>query len=119
MSDKMNPDDFDALKGSVVPPARDGARERALAAGMAAFAAQQQKNTVPTKGGALGARLRSIITSLKGNSIMDLRYPLGTAAVALLLLPLGYQLYSTTALTPGGTGPATTVDAEVVPARQA
>ncbi|WP_248305022.1 VWA domain-containing protein [Devosia sp. FKR38] len=140
MTDKMNPDEFDALKGGPVPAARDAARERALAAGMAAFAAQQQKKTVPTKGGALGARLRSIITSLKGNSIMDLRYPLGTAAVALLLLPLGYQLYSTTALTPGGTSPTTTVaakpaapekaddtsalvdkatEAEVVPAEQA
>ncbi len=33
---------------------------------------------------------------------MDTRlsYGLGTAAVALLLLPLGYQLYSTTAITP-------------------
>ena len=114
MSDKMNPDPFDALKSGQVPPAGDAARRRALAAGMAAFAAEQQKSTAPTKGDGFGARLRSIITSLKGNSIMDLRYPLGTAAVALLLLPLGYQLYSTTALTPGGAKPAKTVAATPV-----
>jgi hypothetical protein len=35
---------------------------------------------------------------------MDTRMSLGlgTAAVALLLLPLGYQLYTTTAITPPG-----------------
>jgi Ca-activated chloride channel family protein len=34
-----------------------------------------------------------------------LTYGLGTAAVALLLLPLGYQLYTTTAITPVGVPP--------------
>ena len=42
----------------------------------------------------------SIKEILKGLSIMDIRIPLGTTAVALLLLPLGYQLYSTTSMTP-------------------
>ena len=38
---------------------------------------------------------------------MDTRitYGLGTAAVALLLLPLGYQLYTSTAMTPIGVPP--------------
>ncbi|WP_375451420.1 von Willebrand factor type A domain-containing protein [uncultured Devosia sp.] len=31
---------------------------------------------------------------------MDMRLPIGTAAVALLLLPLGYQLYNSTAMSP-------------------
>ncbi|MHA6731865.1 vWA domain-containing protein [Devosia sp. A369] len=31
---------------------------------------------------------------------MDLRLPIGTAAIALLVLPLGYQLYTTTSMTP-------------------
>ncbi|WP_342780126.1 YfbK domain-containing protein [Devosia ginsengisoli] len=30
---------------------------------------------------------------------MDMRLPIGTAAIALLILPLGYQLYSTTSMT--------------------
>ncbi|MCR6671726.1 VWA domain-containing protein [Devosia ginsengisoli] len=30
---------------------------------------------------------------------MDMRLPIGTAAIALLVLPLGYQLYSTTSMT--------------------
>ncbi|MCS6760236.1 MAG: hypothetical protein MO852_15890, partial [Candidatus Devosia euplotis] len=47
-----------------------------------------------------GARLRTVITSLKGISIMDLRLPIGAAAIALLVLPLSYQLYSTTSMTP-------------------
>ena len=37
---------------------------------------------------------------------MDIRIPLGTAALALLLLPLGWQLYTSTTFTPprlGGT----------------
>src|SRR5690606_26574555 len=39
---------------------------------------------------------------IKGSWIMDTRVGLGlgTAALALLLLPLGYQLYTSTALTP-------------------
>ncbi|WP_299746241.1 VWA domain-containing protein [Devosia sp.] len=31
---------------------------------------------------------------------MDMRLPIGTAAIALLLLPLGYQLYNSTAMSP-------------------
>ncbi|HWU16756.1 MAG TPA: VWA domain-containing protein [Devosia sp.] len=32
---------------------------------------------------------------------MDMRLPIGTAAIALLVLPLGYQLYTSTSMTPG------------------
>ena len=97
MSDDMH-DPFDRLKGAAPPAPRDEARKRALASGMAAFEAAQ-KTTTATKGNSWGQRLTSIITSWKGKSIMDLRLPIGTAAVALLLLPLGYQLYSTTSMT--------------------
>src|SRR5690606_21355238 len=78
---------------------------RALAAAMLAFDAEQQKSAIPTKGKGWVARLRSIVP--QGNWIMDTRltYGLGTAAVALLLLPLGYQLYTTTAVTPLSTAP--------------
>ena len=98
MSDDMR-DPFDRLKGAAAPAPRDEARKRALASGMAAFAAAQEKSATATKGNRWGQRLTSIITSWKGKSIMDMRLPIGTAAVALLLLPLGYQLYSTTSMT--------------------
>ena len=38
---------------------------------------------------------------------MDMRLPIGTAAIALLVLPLGYQLYNSTALTPAANVPVT------------
>jgi len=99
MSDDKNPDILARLGGTAPPPPSAAARQRAIDAGQAAFAAQQQKSAGTAKGSGWGARLRTIITSLKGISIMDLRLPIGTAAIALLLLPLGYQLYSSTAMT--------------------
>jgi len=98
-NDDMN-DPFDKLKGSTTPDPRAAARQRALAAGMAAFEAAQKKTETAPQGNLWGQRLTSIITSLKGKSIMDLRLPIGTAAIALLVLPLGYQLYTTTSMTP-------------------
>ncbi len=98
MSDDMH-DPFDRLKGAATPAPRAEAKKRALASGMAAFAAAQEKSATATKGNHWGQRLTSIIHSWKGNKIMDMRLPIGTAAVALLLLPLGYQLYSTTSMT--------------------
>ncbi|ODT79505.1 MAG: hypothetical protein ABS76_20225 [Pelagibacterium sp. SCN 64-44] len=96
-------DPFDSLKAAVPPAPRGEARARALAASRAAFAAAQEneKNSAAPKGKAPGGRLMSIITSLRRISIMDMRLPIGTAAIALLLLPLGVQLYYSTALTPG------------------
>ena len=104
MSNDMHDDPFERLHGAKAPEAGSEARNRALAAGMAAFEAAQaegrKKSSEATQGTTLGHRLTSIITSLRGKTIMDMRLPIGTAAVALLLLPLGYQLYTTTSMTP-------------------
>ncbi|MGN6099988.1 MAG: VWA domain-containing protein, partial [Devosia sp.] len=51
----------------------------------------------------MAGRLKSVVSIFNGPWIMDTRrlIPAGTAVLALLILaPLGYQLYSTTALTP-------------------
>ena len=94
-------DPFETLRGTTPPPARPDARAAALAAARAAYDdAQAKKNAAPSKGNSAAWRLKSIIQSLKGFSIMDARIPLGTAAIALLLLPLGLQYYNSTALTP-------------------
>ena len=100
MSEKMHEDALQALKHAEALAPSAAARRRALAAAMLAFEAEQQKSAAPAKGRGWTARLRSIVP--QGNWIMDTRftYGLGTAAVALLLLPLGYQLYTTTAVTP-------------------
>jgi len=110
----MNDDRLNALKGIATPAPSDAARQRALDAAMLAFDAEQEKSTPAPQGETLAGRLRSVLTNLRGISIMDTRMSLGlgTAAVALLLLPLGYQLYTTTAITPFGTqvqAPAGTV----------
>lgn len=100
MSDHdMHDNPLNRLKDKAAPAPGETAKRRALAAGMAAFEAAQKKTDVQTKGSRWGQRLTSIITSWKGKSIMDMRLPIGTAAVALLLLPLGYQLYTTTTMT--------------------
>ncbi|MGV3575403.1 MAG: vWA domain-containing protein [Devosia sp.] len=94
------PDPFDTLGQSPVPKPRASAKAAALAAARAAYEeAEAKKNATSTQGSNRGRRHMSIKEILKGLSIMDIRIPLGTTAVALLLLPLGYQLYSTTAMT--------------------
>ena len=103
MSNDMQHDPLNRLKGAGVPDPRAAAKQRALAAGMEAFEATRKKSSPATQGNHWGQRLTSIITSWKGKTIMDMRLPIGTAAVALLLLPLGYQLYSTTSMTPADT----------------
>lgn len=93
------PDPFQSL-GQTPPPPRPDARLKAIAAAREAFAeAEAKKIKTVAKGSFGGRRLTSIISKLKGFSIMDMRIPVGTAAIALLVLPLGYQLYSTTAMT--------------------
>ncbi len=103
MSDDMH-DPFTGLSQAKAPAGNAEAKKRALAAAMAAFEAAQtetaNKSAEATKGNRKGSRLNSIITTLKGNWIMDMRLPIGTAAIALLVLPLGYQLYSSTSMTP-------------------
>jgi Ca-activated chloride channel family protein len=119
MSDDMHDDPFNKLKGATAPDPRAEARKRALAAGMAAFEAAkievEKKSVVAPQGNIWGQRLTSIITSLKGKSIMDMRIPIGTAAFALLILPLGYQLYTTTSMTPTHTPAVSTRPAPVEP----
>lgn len=95
------PDPLESLGKSPVPPPRSAARAAALAAARSAYAeAETEKATAPAKGFFRGRRLTSISSIFKGFSIMDMRIPLGSAAIALLVLPLGYQLYSSTAMTP-------------------
>lgn len=104
MSNDDMHDPFDQLADTSVPEPRAEARKRAMAAGMAAFEAakntEAKKSAPVPQGTHWRQRLTSIVTSLKGNWIMDMRLPIGTAAIALLVLPLGYQLYTTTSMTP-------------------
>jgi Ca-activated chloride channel family protein len=94
------PDPLKSLAEMPAPTPRAEARARALAAARTAYDESAAKDSEKApKGNPRTRRLTSITSILKGFSIMDMRIPLGTAAVALLVLPLGYQLYSTTALT--------------------
>ncbi len=105
MSFPEDTDPFARLHSAQVPAPRDEAREKALAAARTAFETSQaeaKKAEQATKGNPAGGRLKSIINSLKGISIMDMRIPVGTAAIALLVLPFGWQLYNSTALSPAG-----------------
>ncbi len=88
------------------PSATDAARQRALDAALLAFDAAAAdthgKARTPAKGTGTWARLSSIFADARRNWTMETRltYGFGTAAVMLLMLPLGYQLYTSTALTP-------------------
>ncbi|WP_328766035.1 von Willebrand factor type A domain-containing protein [Devosia aurantiaca] len=115
MSFPEDHDPFTDLRGAPQVPSED-ARQRALTAGQVAFeAAQKSAETAKERG--FGARLKSIITSLKRISIMEMRVPVATAAVALLLLPVGWQFYHSTALTPvGGAGQQLAVPEAELPA---
>jgi Ca-activated chloride channel family protein len=111
------PDDkLSMLQQTSIPAPSDAVRRRALDAAMAAFDAEQASQKAAAKGNPLAIRLRSIFHELKGKWTMDTRltYGLGTAAVALLLLPMGYQLYSTTAITPVNRPVTTTVTNQAV-----
>ena len=119
-----NHDDFDdklgALKGLNTPAPNEARRNQALDAAMLAFDAEQKR---ATQGNPLINRLSSMFANARRNFVMDnrLTYGLGTAAIALLLLPLGYQLYTSTAITPIGVPPATvstTADPVPVPAEK-
>jgi Ca-activated chloride channel homolog len=102
MSSDMSDDKLSQLRTFTTPSVTDAARSRALAAALNAFDAAQQESHRHPQGSQPGSRLKSIFHVLKGNWIMDSRFSLGlgTAAVALLMLPLGYQLYLSTAITP-------------------
>jgi Ca-activated chloride channel family protein len=103
MSFPEDTDPFESLKSAAPPSPRAEARARALAAARVAFEqaqAESKKTETTPKGSSAGGRLMSIITSWRRISIMDTRIPLGTFAIALLIVPLGIQLYNSTALTP-------------------
>lgn len=122
MSDNdMHDDPFNRLRSTTPPQPDAEAKKRAMTAAMAAFKATQKKSAPATQGSGWGRRLMSIFTSFKGKSIMDMRLPIGTAAIALLVLPLGYQLYTTTSMTQPqvavDTRPANAAPAEPVPAQ--
>jgi Ca-activated chloride channel family protein len=99
MSTEPNTDPLARLRTIEAPAPDAPAKARAIAAGVAAFDAARQSSRA-AQGKSWGERLRSIVPTFKGNWIMDMRIPVGTAAIALLVLPLGYQLYSTTSMTP-------------------
>ena len=102
------PDDkLKALAGLAMRAPSDAARQRALDMAMLAYDAAQKSGSVPAKGVEGAGRLRSMFDWLKGTWTMDTRlsYGFGTAAVALLLLPIGYQLYTSTAFSPLTTQP--------------
>ena len=98
----MSDDELKALMNARTPAPSDAARRRALDAALLAFDAEQKKSSDAAQGKGLGARLRSIVPLVMRDWTMNTRIGLGlgTAAVALLLLPLGYQLYTSTAITP-------------------
>jgi Ca-activated chloride channel family protein len=102
MSNEMSDDKLNALKNLRTPAPSEAARQRALEASLLAFDAEQKKSASAAQGTGWDARLRSIVTTFARTWTMDTRmtFGLGTAAVALLLLPLGYQLYTSTAITP-------------------
>ncbi|OEO29606.1 hypothetical protein VW23_024820 [Devosia insulae DS-56] len=109
MSNHDDDNKLTALQQAQTPAPSEAARRRALDAAMLAFDAEQANAKQAPQGNSITRRLRSIFANAKGTWIMDnrLTYGLGTAAVALLLLPLGYQLYNSTAITPIGVPPVT------------
>ncbi len=107
MSNHSDDHKLNLMKNAATPAPSEAARRRALDAAMLAFDAEQEKTAAAPQGNQIIDRLRSIFASQKGKWTMDnrLAYGFGTAALALFLLPLGYQLYTSTAITPIG-GPA-------------
>ncbi|SFZ83443.1 Ca-activated chloride channel family protein [Devosia enhydra] len=97
------------LKRRDIPAPDAATRREAINAAMTAFdISQADKVRKAAQGGGLIGRLRSILPDFARNWTMDTRtaFGLSTAAVALVMLPLGWQLYSTTALQPGRPLPA-------------
>jgi Ca-activated chloride channel homolog len=122
MSTKMSDDRLNALKDIATPAPSEDARRRALDAALLAFdEAQAKKASHGSQAPGGGERLRSVVQNLRGNWIMDTRISigLGTAAVALLLLPLGYQLVTSTSMTPINADPPIAPMSTVEPAESA
>ncbi|MGV3651183.1 MAG: hypothetical protein ACO1OK_07135, partial [Devosia sp.] len=91
------------LKRRDIPAPDAATRRAAINAAMTAFdRAEADKARKAAQGAGLIGRLKSILPDFARNWTMDTRtaFGLSTAAVALVMLPLGWQLYSTTALQP-------------------
>ena len=87
-------DRLNTLAGLRAPDPDPAARRAAISAAMAAFAAAQESESAG-QGSSFVDRLRSALLAT-GNRIMEKRLPLAGAALALIALPLAYQLHSTT-----------------------
>lgn len=72
---------------------------RATRLAMAAFE-DTRENKKSSQGNGWTERLTSILQSLKGIRLMDMRIPATAAITALLIVPLGWQLMNNSALTP-------------------
>jgi len=83
--------------------ADETAKTRAARLAMAAFD-DAQENQKSSQGKAASERLTSILRSLKGIRLMDMRIPATAAITALLIVPLGWQLMNNSALTPPQVG---------------
>jgi len=97
----MTNDPFDALKATSLPQPSQAAKARALKLSLAAFD-QAQAEAFHTPQAAKPAGWRGFLAGLRGSWGPNVRIPIGTVAAALLLMPLGYQLYTSTAISPVG-----------------
>jgi len=111
----MSADDIEnrlkALAETQPTPPSSEARQRALDASMAAFDEEFSSSPQASR---RRWRPMDMVANWKGFRAMDMRISLGTAAAALVIFPLGIQLYSTTALnrTPVTVPPSTVEIAE-------
>lgn len=97
----MSSDKFEILKSVDAPDASQDARARALNLAMQAFDDEQnEKKSSSTQGLGDLARPISIATWIKGLFAMENRVPLTAALTGLVLLPIGYLLFQSTAMTP-------------------
>ena len=98
----MNDEKLKRLKDVNPPASSAAAKARALSAALEAFDAEQKNPQTAPQGYPWRSRLRSMFDTFGRTWTMQTRltYGLGTAAIALLLLPFGYQLYSSTAMSP-------------------
>ena len=90
-------DKLDTLKNLAAPAPSEEARRRALDAALLAFDNDQRD---ARQASARGSRLTSIVNTFKRVFDMDIRVPVAAGALGLILLPLAWQLNSTTSLTP-------------------
>jgi len=89
-----------ALSRMSIPMASEAAKDRALDAALSAFdAAAEDLHSARPQAPTIGARLSSILTDWRKAFAMDIRIPIGATAIALIALPLGWQLYTSTSFT--------------------